>query len=65
MIERLAIGTAQFGQEYGVARRGGGVTFDQAQRILEVAASAGIDTLDTAMAYGDCEAWLGEIGVAR
>jgi aryl-alcohol dehydrogenase-like predicted oxidoreductase len=64
VIKRLAIGTAQFGQEYGIANRGR-VTLDQAQSILEVAASAGIDTLDTAMAYGDCEAWLGEIGVAR
>lgn len=64
MIDRLAIGTAQFGQRYGIANHGG-VTIDQARSILEVAASAGIDTLDTAMAYGTCEAWLGEIGVAR
>jgi aryl-alcohol dehydrogenase-like predicted oxidoreductase len=65
VIDRLAIGTAQFGQRYGIANRGGGVTIDQARSILEVAASAGIDTLDTAMAYGDCEAWLGKIGVER
>jgi aryl-alcohol dehydrogenase-like predicted oxidoreductase len=64
VIERLAIGTAQFGQDYGIANRGG-VTIDQAASILQVAASAGIDTLDTAMAYGDCEAWLGTIGVKR
>ena len=62
--ERLALGTVQFGLEYGVANDGGRVALDEAVRILGVANDAGIDTLDTAIEYGDSEARLGEIGVA-
>ncbi len=62
--ERLALGTVQFGLAYGVANRGGRVTPDETARILEVARDAGIDTLDTAIGYGDSEARLGEVGVA-
>lgn len=62
--ERLALGTVQFGLDYGVANDGGRVSVDETTRILEVAHDAGIDTLDTAIGYGDSEARLGEIGVA-
>ena len=62
--ERLALGTVQFGLDYGVANDGGRVTLEETARILELAHDAGIDTLDTAIGYGDSEARLGEIGVA-
>ncbi len=62
--ERLALGTVQFGQTYGVAGGDGRVTLSEAARIVDVAGEAGIDTLDTATGYGDSEARLGEIGVA-
>ncbi len=61
--ERLALGTVQFGLEYGVANQDGRVSLDETARILGVAHDAGIDTLDTAIGYGDSEARLGEIGV--
>ena len=61
--ERLALGTVQFGQEYGIANRSGRVSLDEVARILEIARTAGIDTLDTAATYGDSEVRLGEIGV--
>ena len=61
--ERLALGTVQFGLDYGVANSDGRVTLDETTRILEVAHDAGIDTLDTAIGYGDSEGRLGEIGV--
>jgi aryl-alcohol dehydrogenase-like predicted oxidoreductase len=64
MISRLGLGTAQFGLSYGVANTIGQVPRHAAHAILERAAQAGIDTLDTAIAYGDSEACLGEYGVA-
>jgi aryl-alcohol dehydrogenase-like predicted oxidoreductase len=61
-VNRLALGTVQFGLPYGVANRAGQVTRPEAQAMLQLAASNGIDTLDTAIAYGDSETCLGEAG---
>jgi aryl-alcohol dehydrogenase-like predicted oxidoreductase len=63
MVERLALGTVQFGLEYGVANRGGQVSAEDAAAILGRALEMGIDTLDTAIAYGVSEETLGRIGV--
>lgn len=60
---RLAIGTVQFGMRYGVANQSGQVPLADIQRIMGKARSAGIDTLDTAIAYGDSESNLGKAGV--
>jgi aryl-alcohol dehydrogenase-like predicted oxidoreductase len=60
---RLVLGTAQFGLPYGVANRTGVVAAEEAAQILRYAWSAGIDTLDTAAAYGESERRLGCIGV--
>lgn len=59
----LAIGTVQFGLAYGVANQTGKVPPNEVAAILDRAASRGIDTLDTAIAYGDSERRLGDIGV--
>lgn len=61
-MNRLALGTAQFGLPYGVANRNGQVTRLAAKKILKLAAANGIDTLDTAISYGDSETCLGEAG---
>jgi aryl-alcohol dehydrogenase-like predicted oxidoreductase len=61
---RLALGTAQIGLEYGVANRIGKIPDGHVEEILAVARARGIDTLDTAMAYGDAEKRLGNAGVA-
>lgn len=60
---RLAIGTAQFGLAYGVANRAGQVTEREVAAILRCASDAGVDTLDTAIAYGSSEQRLGEAGI--
>lgn len=60
---KLAIGTAQFGFNYGVSNAVGRTTSTQVQSILDRARLAGIDTLDTAAAYGDSEQVLGRTGV--
>ena len=62
-INRLAIGTVQFGQVYGVANQTGQVPQQEAEAMLHLAATNGIDTLDTAIAYGDSENTLGKAGV--
>ena len=58
---KLALGTVQFGMNYGLANTSGQISMDEANLILSKARSAGIDTLDTAIAYGDSEQVLGEL----
>lgn len=60
---RLALGTAQFGLPYGIANQAGQVTRDEGKAMLQLAADNGINTLDTAIAYGESEQRIGEIGV--
>lgn len=61
-MNRLALGTVQFGLPYGIANKTGQVTRLDAKAILKSALANGIDTIDTAIAYGDSETCLGEIG---
>ncbi len=65
MSSKLVIGTVQFGLPYGVANRSGLVVPEEAKRILAYAFSQGVEMLDTAVAYGQSEKVLGEIGVAK
>lgn len=60
---RVALGTVQFGLEYGVGNQAGRVQLADAKNILQQATAQGIDTLDTAIAYGDSESILGQAGV--
>ena len=60
---RLALGTVQFGLPYGVANKSGQVSRAEAKIMARLAFENGIDTLDTAMAYGESEKYLGEIGM--
>lgn len=61
--QRIALGTAQLGLSYGVANLQGQVTMKEGSKIVSYATSVGVDTLDTAIAYGDSENCLGQIGV--
>ncbi len=61
-MSRLALGTAQFGLPYGVANQVGQVSRSEAKAMLKLASSNGLDTLDTAIAYGDSEACIGKVG---
>jgi hypothetical protein len=62
-VNRLALGTVQFGLPYGIANQAGQVSRSDAREMLLLAAANGIDTLDTAIAYGESETCLGETGV--
>jgi aryl-alcohol dehydrogenase-like predicted oxidoreductase len=61
-VNRLALGTVQFGLPYGIANQTGQVTRAEARAMLHLAATNGMDTLDTAIAYGESETCLGEVG---
>ena len=57
---KLALGTAQFGLDYGIANKKGKVAKEEVFKILEYAHSVGIDTLDTAYSYGESEDVIGK-----
>lgn len=58
---RIALGTAQFGLDYGVTNRAGKVSEEVARAVLVRARALGIEWLDTAAAYGTAEAVLGRL----
>ena len=60
---KLTLGTAQFGLDYGVANAIGKVDKEETLEILTFAKQAGINTLDTAIGYGDSEKRLGQAGI--
>ncbi len=60
---KLALGTVQFGLNYGVSNVTGKVSQTEATALLSYARETGIDTLDTAAAYGDSETVLGLLNV--
>jgi aryl-alcohol dehydrogenase-like predicted oxidoreductase len=60
---KLALGTVQFGLSYGIANQNGKVNREDANKIINLARLSNIDTIDTAIAYGDSEVCLGNIGM--
>jgi aryl-alcohol dehydrogenase-like predicted oxidoreductase len=61
---KLAIGTVQFGLDYGIANTLGRVTNSEVAAVLTTARNCGMDTLDTAIAYGDSESVLGTMDLS-
>jgi len=60
---KLALGTAQFGLKYGIANESGQVKIDDVNKIIRLASSSGINTLDTAIDYGESQSILGNVGI--
>jgi aryl-alcohol dehydrogenase-like predicted oxidoreductase len=56
---KLGLGTAQFGSLYGIANRQGQVSQHQIKAIIAMARMRGVDTIDTAIVYGDSESRIG------
>jgi aryl-alcohol dehydrogenase-like predicted oxidoreductase len=65
VTSQLALGAVQFGMAYGIANEAGQIGAEETRRIVTCARSSGFDTLDTAIAYGDSEQRLGDIGVSE
>ncbi|MDX2171928.1 MAG: aldo/keto reductase [Bacteroidota bacterium] len=62
-VSRIALGTVQFGLNYGVSNVSGKTDSDEVFKILNTAYKFGIHTLDTAIAYGDSEQVIGTISL--
>ena len=62
-MTKIALGTVQFGLDYGIANEVGQVKSAEVQQILFEAKKNKIDMLDTAIAYGTSEVVLGGAGI--
>lgn len=60
---KIALGTVQFGLDYGIANKQGATSVTEVKEIIRLASLNGIHVLDTAIGYGDSEKKLGEVGV--
>lgn len=59
-MNKIVLGTVQFGVNYGINNTSGQVSLDEASKILKIAKEQGIQTLDTSSAYGTSEIVLGK-----
>ena len=59
MVNKLALGTVQFGLNYGINNQNGQTSLQEVAKILSYAKQSGIEVLDTAYAYGNSEKALG------
>jgi len=64
-LHKLALGTVQIGQKYGLSNSSGQVSKKEARAILNMAFDHEIQVLDTAIDYGESEQTLGSLGVAK
>ena len=62
-MSKIALGTVQFGIDYGINSESGPVQPKEVRRILNYARSQNIDLLDTAPVYGNSEKVLGVANV--
>lgn len=58
-MSKLCLGTVQFGMKYGIHNKTGQPTEEECFHILDAAMEHGIDTIDTARAYGTAEVVVG------
>jgi len=59
MVNKLCLGTVQFGLDYGINNKIGKPSDNEMNSILDFAYSQGISYLDTAEAYGDAQQRIG------
>lgn len=64
-INKLVLGTVQFGLDYGINNFDGKPTREKSLAMLDLAYETGIRIFDTASAYGDAEEILGEFIQSR
>jgi aryl-alcohol dehydrogenase-like predicted oxidoreductase len=62
-IDKIALGTVQFGIDYGINSDSGKIHYNEVVKILNYARSIGINFLDTAPAYGSSQQVLGKTGI--
>ena len=59
MFDRICLGSAQFGFDYGINNKSGQTQFDDVKLILGTAVQHGINFIDAAQNYGNAETILG------
>lgn len=59
MVSKIALGTVQFGLDYGISNTSGQVLQDEVRLILNYCKEVGVNYIDTARAYGESEKVLG------
>jgi len=64
-MNRIVLGGAQLGLPYGILNGGETLSREEVARILDTAVDRGIDSIDTAIAYGHSESIIGEISQNR
>jgi aryl-alcohol dehydrogenase-like predicted oxidoreductase len=64
-MNRIVLGGAQLGLPYGILNGGETLSREEVARILDTAAGHGIDSIDTAIAYGQSEQIIGETSQNR
>jgi aryl-alcohol dehydrogenase-like predicted oxidoreductase len=64
-MKKLALGTVQFGLNYGIANSGGQVSKTEIKKILTLAKEQNIGVIDTAIGYGNSESQLGDADVSE
>lgn len=60
LIDKIALGTVQFGLNYGISNKVGKTSLQEVSEILSFCRNKGIMTLDTAYGYGESETTLGK-----
>lgn len=61
LVQKLCLGTVQFGLDYGISNTKGRVEQVEIRKILQTAHQAGITVLDTASQYGCADEIIGKI----
>jgi aryl-alcohol dehydrogenase-like predicted oxidoreductase len=64
-MNRIVLGGAQLGLPYGILNGGETLSREEVARILDTAVAHGIDSIDTAIAYGKSESVIGETAQNR
>lgn len=64
-MNKLGLGTVQFGCNYGISNANGQVPPDEVSRIIDFAGSSGITYIDTASTYGNSEEVLGHFDLSN
>jgi aryl-alcohol dehydrogenase-like predicted oxidoreductase len=64
-LKKTAIGTVQFGLNYGISNNAGQTSTQEVGAILDLAAENQIFTLDTAKLYGQSELIIGQVKASR
>ena len=62
-MSNLAIGSAKFGQKYGISEPNKTLTISEVEQILSVCKANNIEMIDTAKNYGNTDEILGLVGI--